>query len=676
MSHWTTERVARVTAVMAAAAGWLALVGSPLGIVWQVALGVGLLLGPWLAARGRGGSPRLWTVLTILAIVLAPFSYFLLTNNPVLTGAHLVIFLQINRLFQLRSPKESRQVVLLGLLTLMLASVLTLSMWFLVALFLFTLAGAWSLAVGGLAASENKALRRMPVGLGAGLTGAGIAMFVLTCLLFLVLPRIRFQAFRGTAANAVGVAGFSDTVSLGEIGAIKLNRSPVMRITLSGEDAADAAFLWRGHALDYYEDGNWSVSDPLEEELSYSRVAPGRRLFRVTAPDTPLDSVLVIRQDIVLEPLAENVLFGLPEILAIDGPLPQLTRGTNGSLFFQGRGGRISYTAYSRAPRVPTRGEPVGRPEHAERYLQVPESIRADLAAIAADATAGANDPRARARALVDYFSDYRYDLQPPPPEGDPVIHFLTVGRAGYCEHFASAMTLLARTSGMPARVATGFGGGEINELGGYYLVRQSDAHAWVEIYFEDAGWVPYDPTPPDPSTGGALDAVRRALDYLRTLWVQRVTEYDMLDQFRLLRSAGQQAAMLRARLAMGLQLIGELVRRFVWIILGVAVAAGAAFWWWRNRSLGAGKVGQRHAGAGAASRIWTRVLKKLARKGLEPAPGETPRQLARRAADQQPQWGSVIEIAEIYYRARYSADSIKTNEIKKMNVLTQRLDE
>jgi hypothetical protein len=150
----------------------------------------------------------------------------------------------------------------------------------------------------------------------------------------------------------------------------------------------------------------------------------------------------------------------------------------------------------------PTAGEP-----QLERYLQLPEGLPGRVGDLAAQITAGASTPYERAVAVQDWLqANTLYDLTVArEPEGvDAVDHFLFETQRGFCEHIASAMVVLLRSAGVPARIATGYGPGERNPLTGYFEVRHSDAHAWVEVALPGLGWMTFDPTfgvpPAEPS--------------------------------------------------------------------------------------------------------------------------------------------------------------------------------
>jgi transglutaminase-like putative cysteine protease len=131
------------------------------------------------------------------------------------------------------------------------------------------------------------------------------------------------------------------------------------------------------------------------------------------------------------------------------------------------------------------------------RYLALPEKIPARVSALARDLTATAPTPYDRALAIEAYLRTFPYnlDLPPPPNEQDVVDYFLFDLQQGYCDYYATAMVVLARTAGLPARLAMGYASGTYNEANARYIVTEADAHAWVEIYFPGYGWIEFEPT-------------------------------------------------------------------------------------------------------------------------------------------------------------------------------------
>ncbi|MGH9455983.1 MAG: DUF4129 domain-containing transglutaminase family protein [Terriglobia bacterium] len=157
-----------------------------------------------------------------------------------------------------------------------------------------------------------------------------------------------------------------------------------------------------------------------------------------------------------------------------------------------------------------------------------------------------------RALAIQDYLrSHYGYTLDPRGIEpADPIGSFLFKAHRGYCEYFASAMAVMLRTLGVPARIVNGFQTGSYNHVGGDFVVRARDAHSWVEVYFPDYGWIAFDPTPADPNAeGGALSTVGDYLDAFSLFWNEWVINYDFAHQVRLAQQIDEDSHDYRRRL-------------------------------------------------------------------------------------------------------------------------------
>lgn len=655
------RRAAIGGAFAAALVGVFALATSgPVGPLPLLIMAVAVPAAAWRLRRGGAaegdGSPGtlrtgLATFLVALAVVPA---HALLSGSWLLGGIDLLAILQANRLLALRDGRATGHVLLLALLMLMAAAVLTIRIEFFGAVFLFCMAGTWTAIFRTLedprAAGEDA---RVPRSLAAIALAAGLGVFAITLVLFAALPRIQFRAFQGGSLATQGVSGFSEEVRLGDLNGVLQDTRPVMRVTLDGP-VDPGALYWRGIALDHYRSGRWSLADATEERVFGRRVySPETRGGRFTKFDLVADAPRrgqPVVQEILLEPLDVSVLFALPHAGAFLADLPLIARNPTDTYFFRAKQfGRMEYTATSWLvdpdPAALAAAKARVPEEQRARYLQVPEEVRGALERVARD-MAGEGSDYARVRRVESALQGWEYDLDPPAGSAaDPVVAFVTETRSGWCEQYSSAMVLLLRTLGIPARMTNGFHGGDRNDFGGYTLVRRSDAHSWVEVPFEGIGWVTFDPT---PSRGrreaGTFDPLRRAWDYLRLVWTQRVVEYDLVDQFTFLREAGRAAGNFGERVsswtdraragARGLGLAG-----------GLAAAGVAALVVWRRRRPGTRtKAGDASA---AAERWWARVERHFRTSGLTRRAGETPRELATRAGH--------ADWADLYYVARFA---------------------
>jgi protein-glutamine gamma-glutamyltransferase len=316
--------------------------------------------------------------------------------------------------------------------------------------------------------------------------------------------------------------GFGDSVDLRARG--RLSDTIVMRVR------SPQASLWRGQVYDTFDGTRWTASD--ETTLALPR-SSGDSSFAVPEPSDDGDSYVRTRrvvQTFYVQTQQPNVVFTAPGPRSVFFPAGELRADRYGSIrapILLDPG--LVYSVISEVP-VVTAGElrsspPVTR--GLERYLQLPADQPARDAALATRITAGLSTTYDKAAAVQSWLQTHtRYDLGvPPDPEGvDAVDHFLFETRRGFCEHIASAMVLLLREAGVPARFVVGFGPGQRNALTGYFDVRESDAHAWVEVLYPGVGWIPYDPTFGVPEANPSVASRFIAPEVLRAIgrWLSR----------------------------------------------------------------------------------------------------------------------------------------------------------
>jgi len=464
--------------------------------------------------------------------------------------SHFAILTSGLQLLDSRPRRAEFLLVALSLFQVVLAANLTDSMWFPPLLTVFAITTVWTLMVHtlraeALEAGEPAAARRVLTTQLYTLTGvASVVTVVIALVVFPLLPRVRSGAFlSGGFGGSMGVSGFSDRVELGDIGRIRMDPQVALRVeTLAGNPPAAPEAYWRGLALDAFDGRSWSVTPPDRERvpgfgelgLALASRRPGVRL----------------EQRIVREPVTSGVLFSSGAALRLQGSVGGVERDVNGGFYaFRTAQDRVSYDVIT-APEVPAesdlRADRAREPHGADgRFLALPP-LAPEIAALARRITANASTDAERARALeVHLQSAGRYTDSPPDHSrgGSPVESFLLNQTEGHCEYFASGMVVLARSIDLPARIVNGFAGGEVNSIGGFVEVRRSDAHTWVEIHYEDAGWVRYDPTPTDLRLAGAsrLSArdqwgdLQSALEYW---WFKNVIDFDRSRQALALRGA------------------------------------------------------------------------------------------------------------------------------------------
>lgn len=362
--------------------------------------------------------------------------------------------------------------------------------------------------------------------------------------LFFTVPRFGTGYFTQAGTDSLFLSGFSGSVELGEIGRVKLSSGLVMRTRLI-HGTPLAAPKWRGVALDAFDGQRWYNS------LTERRVIPaiGGDLYDVS-PTTPPGT----RNDweIFLEPIATPALFGPHVVASISGALPGIEVDGNDSVFMPvPPDRRIRYEVASYAtPRTPhTDAGSVPPDGKLERYLQLPEDMDPAIGELARTVTARGSSALEKASLIELYLKrNYDYSLNlnwDPGPQ--PLSTFLFSARRGHCEYFASSMAIMLRTVGVPTRLVNGFLPGEFNAVGGSYIVRESDAHSWVEVWLPDQGWTEFDPTPPDPGTDLSMALLlSHYIDAFELFWNSYILTYDSGAQTVLLRSARQTAAQIQ----------------------------------------------------------------------------------------------------------------------------------
>ncbi|MBY0010619.1 transglutaminase-like domain-containing protein, partial [Paenibacillus typhae] len=308
-----------------------------------------------------------------------------------------------------------------------------------------------------------------------------------------------------SSAGTAGTTGYG--TGEGELGApLTPGTAPVFAATVS------RPVYWRGESLAYYDGRRWIREGIMYEPLNLTALPSAEMSAALAADSSSGNRTLVQRIE-----LAAPVSGGLPLFSAgtpADVGQVELTDGSRLGYVLTNpekdrfrlpvTAGSAAITAYEVQSLLPENDPAVLRglndqdpQDIAGQYLQLPAKLPGRVTALAAALTSGAENRYDAAEAVRSYLSSsYRYtlDTRIPPAEADFVDDFLFTAKQGYCVHFASAMTVLLRSSGIPARYVQGYGPGTPER--GRYLVTQADAHAWVEVYFPGAGWVAFDPTP------------------------------------------------------------------------------------------------------------------------------------------------------------------------------------
>ena len=485
----------------------------------------------------------------LLGIVLACLSSWIRGGLAIVAFAHFALLAQGLQLLDARPRRSDFLLVALGLFQMILAANLTDSLLFPLLLAVFVVAMVWTLVVHtlwveSLAAGETWSPERaFAPSLLRTTIAATLLSLVLAMVIFLVLPRVRSGALAKPGLMATPQAGFSDRVSLGDLGRIRQDSTVVLRVeTLSGTPPPREFSYWRGLAFDHFDGRHWSVT-PRDRQFLSRGADLGVDLPRSGArPD--------LVQRVLREPVAAGVLFAAGVPTYVEGSFGLIEGDLNGGLYApDSERDRVQYSVHV------TSAPPADAALHDDRtlapfadgarYLALPP-ISDAVRALADEIVAGAASDAERAAAIERHLlRTGRYDDRPPPEVGgalaSPIESFLLEQTSGHCEYFASGMVVLARAVGLPARLVNGFAGGRENVLGGFVELARSDAHAWVEVHYERAGWVRYDPTPIDArlraDAFGLVATLQGLGSAVEHWWFRHVVEFDRSRQMGALRA-------------------------------------------------------------------------------------------------------------------------------------------
>jgi len=636
------------------------------------------------AAANEGSWLPNWAMnllgLAYLPVLWLDFTVFY-GGQPVRPLVHLGLFVLLVKLFALSRERDKWHAVIAIFFVFLAAMGTSVHPSILIYLVGFLVAAAYILArfayLHVLAAFGHRESEPAPLPLAGFLGASTAATLVIAVPLFLVLPRMRapYIAGRGSGSGTiVHAAGFSDEMNLDVASSVRDNRDVALRLQYDG-GARRGELRYKAATYDVFEETTWQASPRRE-------LPRGRGGFRLAAGES-VGTVTVYRQRM------DSMALPLPvETLAIDRLQRTTVRLDEGGAV---SAGGLPVDAFDYVAAVGDHPVSAARtPGTAgdSRRLLGREGVTPQVEELASrimrEGTAAE-----RAERLEQYLiQNYTYTLDFVGRGGaHPVEDFLFRYRSGHCEYFASAMVLLLRAQGIPARLVTGFLGGEFNPLEGYYIVRQSNAHAWVEAWLgEEDGWRIFDPTPPSgrPVTEPASMKLlfTQAWDYMQFRWDRYVLTYGFYDQlqafarmrgwwFRLQNLWSRPdrpatAAVPGAAEEAPAAAATEAPRPGGWVPAAAMAALVAAASWvlWRRRS------------PLTATRAYERLRRRLARRGLRVAESTAPLALRQRAAERFPQAaGPAGEVVDLYLRESFGGETLAADERQRLEAAAREAD-
>jgi len=434
------------------------------------------------------------------------------------------------------------------------------------------------------------------------------------------------------------MTGLSDSMAPGNISQLSLSGAIAFRAEFKGEIPKSSQLYWRGPVLWQFDGRSWRMSsNRLNLPREMLRVQGGPTLYSVT-----------------LEPHNRNILLMLDMPVSLP-PNAVLTRDyqvqAREPVRIRIRYDVSSYLNYTLAIKLGERERVLA--------LQIVEGENPKAQALAEQWANSGKSPEQIVQAALTMFREqpFSYTLSPPLSGANPIDDFLFNTRRGFCEHYASSFAYLMRAAGVPARVVTGYQGGEVNSVGNYLIVRQSDAHAWNEVWLEGRGWTRVDPTAavsplriesgiaaalPESNalpilSRGDFPLLRKlylSWDAVNNGWNQWVLGYDQQRQLDLLS-----------------RLSGN---RLSWqdLTIGMMLAVGAI-----GLVIGLAMLRGKQVKTDKLQRLYARFLSKLGSAGIKRASHEGPLDFGLRAAAKLPHKAQAIsQISDLYADLRYGS--------------------
>ncbi|MEP7101643.1 MAG: DUF3488 and transglutaminase-like domain-containing protein [Burkholderiales bacterium] len=637
-------RDARDTLFLLFVIGWTVLPHASHLPVWCSLLTLAVLLWRAQLAIANAALPGRWTLVVVLFVAagLTFWSYHtLLGKEP---GVTMAVVLMALKTLELRARRDAFVVFFLGFFLILTHFLYSQSL---------AVAAAMLVSVWGLLTAL--VLAHMPVGQPslrqAATLSARTALLgaPIMALLFVLFPRV--GPLWGVPQDGQSKTGLSNSMRMGSVAEVALDDSIALRIRFEGPPPPPQAMYFRGPVLSRFDGTEWQ---PLRPSFG-ADAAPRRALRTAGAP---------LRYEMTIEPLR---LTSLPLLEAATSPpvienyrvfgLPDLQWRTDKPLYERVRFSAEAYTDF--------RHGPVTRELSLQDDLILPPGYNprtlAWAAALRRDPRYATAEPRVLAQALMQHIrtAGFSYTLAPGEYGRDVIDEFWLDRREGFCEHFAAAFVVVMRALDVPARVVTGYQGVDRVPVDGYYIVRQSAAHAWAEYWQPGIGWVRADPTaavaperidrgrmlvrPPGIVAGAIANVSPQLLEQLRERWEALNNRW---NQWVLNYSRGQQIELLK-NLGFDSPSWEDLAILLIGAFSALALFGAAWAWWDRHRI-----------------DPWVRQMDSLRaalqRVGVSAATHEPPRTLARRVRGRFGAKGEALaELLDALERQRYSRATI-----------------
>jgi transglutaminase-like putative cysteine protease len=683
-----------------------------------------------------------WLILIMVIASIGALAYDMVVPSEeptvyIVDLAHFIILLCCCKFFELHGGRDMALVLLICFLLLIISAFVSASPLFGIVLVLDATVGLWWLlrfqharelaaaveshrSVMGVDPSAQPALPE-PASASLGSTmrvGAicSLCLFIAALVCFVTLPRGWGRGWVGRLQRLAPatMTGFDDEVRLRDVPIFE-DDTVVMRVRFKlGEQQPDPTEFsphMRGLSFDRYYGGAWQNTPSLS---SLRLVIPEEsETLELDSAAAFLEEEDLLVQDVWLERVARGVLFAVESpVLISSGDLREIHQNpVDQTLQTPDRLSRsVSYEVKSLTGK---RAEEAKAAE--SRRLRRPRraisNIDPKVREFSQEFCARYGDPTDISqhaflvRKICSFLSSgrFQYTLNRPelPKKSDPIKDFLLDSHQGHCEYFASAMTLMCQSVGIPARLVSGYAGGEYNPVGGFWVMRRKDAHAWVEVFLPGRAWTAFDPSPAlqtrrDLEGSGLLAQALRFIDFARFKWSSGVvtfdtqSRYDLKERFekwfsQLISRDETQISFGQAMRTMlwGPELIPLWQRVFYWLLLILCVVfvalMGRIIWIvslmvreYLPRRSRHGRRQTRRSGA----KFYDRLLVLLANKGHAKPGHFTPREFAANVSHNCPDLAELPVFVEWFYEAQFGRRSLGSDRWESLKGFLQRLRE
>jgi len=507
--------------------------------------------------------------------------------------------------------------------------------------------------------------------------GITAAVTIAAIPLFFFFPRLPAKSGATPSDTAPTYTYYHDDIETLELGSSGLPQQPeviVMRVkTDIPEDRLHYGLKWRGVSYDYYDGRAWTL-----RRREQQTVATQGRFYKLE--ESAMGSELM-QQTFFMEETLTNTVFAAHRALAVSTDAGFLRRDSSDNLFTQ-------YPARGKTDYIVVSDTIIPDADKISDWTPVPDDIRTTwlqlpkldprVMQLANDITRGYSRSFDKALAIETWLrSNYAYTQTPHKTHGvseggDPLAVFLFDAREGYCEYFATAMTVMLRVIGIPARMAGGFSAGEYNPVGGSWTVRRKHSHIWTEAWFPPYGWIEFDATPGDefPAEPARSRFFTNLADAAGLWWRENVAGYDASRQYSVISGfftgvnrvedrVGEFISSSANRLRIAFKLPPQttlVIKITASIILFAAVLWIVLFRWMKRRFPGVFRLSKQNP-RGDAADFYAKTLIFLKARGFSPERTQTPMEFAHNLA--HPAASALLDLTRFYNEVRFGDPTV-----------------